>query len=151
FLSFLLDIDVTSGYQVNPEDIEDIKLKLMLVVSLLTLLLFVLFLAICSALLYKMKAANYNKASASEYTVNPELAEISYFHPSEGISDTSFSKSGESSTYWGNTSSEMRKSETIEIKTISKDTSLESDETGLIEESDIPQSEELSEGTRTNK
>lgn len=37
---------------------------------------------------------------------------MSYFHPSEGVSDTSFSKSGESSTLLGTTSSDMRRSGT---------------------------------------
>lgn len=50
----------------------------------------------------------YKKACQSgEYSVNPELATLSYFHPLEGVSDTSFSKTAESSTFWGTTSSEL--------------------------------------------
>lgn len=50
----------------------------------------------------------YKKAYQSgEYSINPELATLSYFHPLEGVSDTSFCKTAESSTFWGTTSSEL--------------------------------------------
>nr|KAF6433323.1 equatorin [Molossus molossus] len=78
-------------------DTQDDKLKIMMGISLLTLILFASVLAVSSALLYKLKTS-YKKQIGSEYTVNPELASMSYFHPTEGVSDTSFSKSAESST-----------------------------------------------------
>lgn len=77
-----------------------------------------------------------------EYSVNPELATLSYFHPSEGVSDTSFSKSAESSTFWGTTSSELKKSDTRSKSRTTDMTSTASEEN---EESDIIQSEEPSE------
>lgn len=77
-----------------------------------------------------------------EYSVNPELATLSYFHPSEGVSDTSFSKSAESSTFWGTTSSELKKSDTRSKSRMTDMTSTASEEN---EESDMIQSEEPSE------
>ncbi|XP_037348431.1 equatorin [Talpa occidentalis] len=134
--------DVAATTPENPEKMEDIKLKLMLGISLMTLLLFVILLAICSTMIFKMKAKIPNlKKSNKEgnYTVNPELASRSYFHPSEGVSDTSFSKSGESSSYMGTTSSEMKKSGTGESKSRTTDViSTASDDTGMIDESDLP-------------
>lgn len=103
------DVNATQGE--NQPDLEDLKIKLMLGISLMTLLLFVVLLAFCSATLYKLRHLTY-KSCESQYSVNPELATMSYFHPSEGVSDTSFSKSGESSTLLGTTSSDMRRSGT---------------------------------------
>ncbi|XP_036185031.1 equatorin [Myotis myotis] len=76
---------------------QDNKLKLMLGISLLTLLLFTVLLASSSALLYKLKTT-YNKQLERQYSVHPELASLSYFQPAQGVSDTSFSRSPESST-----------------------------------------------------
>ncbi|XP_015425960.1 PREDICTED: equatorin [Myotis davidii] len=73
------------------------KLKLMLGISLLTLLLFTILLASSSALLYKLKTT-YNKQLERQYSVHPELASLSYFQPAQGVSDSSFSRSPESST-----------------------------------------------------
>ncbi|KAL4663944.1 hypothetical protein H8957_016076, partial [Semnopithecus entellus] len=103
------DVNATQGE--NQTDLEDLKIKLMLGISLMTLLLFVVLLAFCSATLYKLRHLTY-KSCESQYSVNPELATMSYFHPSEGVSDTSFSKSAESSTLLGTTSSDMRRSGT---------------------------------------
>lgn len=71
---------------------------------------------------------------------NPELANISYFHPSEDISDSSFSKSAESSTYWG-TTSEMRDAELVDSKTKIKEAP---DDTGIIKEANLPPNEKES-------
>ncbi|PNI99291.1 EQTN isoform 1 [Pan troglodytes] len=103
------DVNATQGE--NQPDLEDLKIKIMLGISLMTLLLFVVLLAFCSATLYKLRHLSY-KSCESQYSVNPELATMSYFHPSEGVSDTSFSKSAKSSTFLGTTSSDMRRSGT---------------------------------------
>ncbi|XP_040819185.1 equatorin isoform X1 [Ochotona curzoniae] len=125
-------------------ELQDIKLKLMLGIALMTLLLFVILLAFCSATLYKLKQLSY-KTCESQYSINPELATLSYFHPSEGVSDTSFSKSAESSTFWGTTSSDLRKSGTrrSKSKNLTDMTSTGSDETGMNEESNLVNSEEV--------
>ncbi|XP_060055659.1 equatorin [Erinaceus europaeus] len=134
--------DVTSAATGNPEKLENTKLKLMLGISLMSLLLFVILLAICSAVLYKMKTADLQKPSHSEYSINPELAAMSYFHPAEGVSDTSFSKSAESSTYWATTSTEVRNSGTGESKSKTDMISTASDEICVADEADLPQSED---------
>ncbi|KAM9206487.1 equatorin [Dugong dugon] len=103
--------DVNLGSKETMEELEDIKLKLMLGISLMSLFLFLTLLTLCCATLYKLrKLSSKSECDESQYSVNPELADMSYFHPSEGVSDTSFSKSAESSTFWGNNSSEFRKS-----------------------------------------
>lgn len=94
---------------------------------------------------------SYKNRCQTEYTVNPELATLSYFHPSEGISDTSFSKSAESSTFWGTTSSELKKTDTVSKSRTTDIVSTASDETGGNEESDLIQSEEPSEETPTDE
>ncbi|XP_010851652.1 PREDICTED: equatorin [Bison bison bison] len=135
--------DVNTTWEDNTARIQEAKLKLMLGISLMTLFLFVVLLAICSAMLYKMKMMKYKQAcQTGEYSVNPELATLSYFHPSEGVSDTSFSKSAESSTFWGTTSSELKKSDTRSKSRMTDMTSTASEEN---EESDMIQSEEPSE------
>ncbi|KAB0368844.1 hypothetical protein FD755_019878 [Muntiacus reevesi] len=137
------DSDVNATGEDNTARIQEAKLKLMLGISLMTLFLFVVLLAICSAMLYKMKMMKYKQAcQTGEYSVNPELATLSYFHPSEGVSDTSFSKSAESSTFWGTTSSELKKSDTRSKSRMTDMTSTASEEN---EESDMIQSEEPSE------
>ncbi|XP_027984883.2 equatorin [Eptesicus fuscus] len=78
---------------------QDNKLKLMLGISLLTLLLFTILLASSSALLFKLKTT-YNKQLENQYSVQPELAALSYFQPAQGVSDSSFSKSADSSAVW---------------------------------------------------
>nr|XP_015103551.1 MOB kinase activator 3B isoform X7 [Vicugna pacos] len=146
FLHPIPSSDVTAANEDNLAKLQDIKLKLMLGISLMTLFLFVILLAICSAMLYKMKTLQYKKSCESgEYSVNPELATLSYFHPSEGISDTSFSKSAESSTFWGTTSSELRKSDSRSKSRTTDMISTGSDDTGMNEDSDVIQSEEPSE------
>nr|XP_054365525.1 equatorin [Mirounga angustirostris] len=131
--------------------LQEIKLKLMLGISLMTLFLFVILLAVCSAMLYKVKTINYKSRHQTEYTVNPELATLSYFHPSEGVSDTSFSKSAESSTFWGTTSSEVRRTGTQSKPRTTDIVSTASDDTGGNEESDLIQSEEPSEEIPTDE
>lgn len=87
---------------------------------------------------------SYKKKSESEYSINPELANLSYFHPSEGISDTSFSKSADSSTFWGTTSSELRKSDTKSKSRMTDVISSASvDDIGLTDERNLPQNEEV--------
>ncbi|XP_003939772.1 equatorin [Saimiri boliviensis] len=103
--------DVNATKEENRPDLEDLKIKLMLGISLMTLLLFVVLLAFCCATLYRLKYLG-GKGCESQYSINPELASMSYFHPSEGVSDTSFSKSAESSAFWGTTSSDVRRSGT---------------------------------------
>ncbi|XP_057355387.1 equatorin [Manis pentadactyla] len=118
--------------------LEALKLKLMLGVSLMTLFLFVLLLAICSAMLYKLKTISSKKCE-SQYSINPELATLSYFHPLEGVSDTSFSHSAESCTLWS-TSSEMRIYDTSS-KSRMTDMMIctASNDTGLKYDSDLPE------------
>ncbi|KAM5329738.1 equatorin [Glossophaga mutica] len=85
---------------------QDNKLKLMLGISLMTLCLFVILLAVSSSLLYKLKTS-FIKKHEREYAVNPQLAAMSYFQPAEGVSDTSFSRSAGSSTVLGTKSKTM--------------------------------------------
>ncbi|VTJ72349.1 Hypothetical predicted protein [Marmota monax] len=129
--------DVNTTKISKSDDLEDIKIKLMLGISLMTLFLFVALLAFCSATLYKLKQLSY-KTYDSQYSINPELATLSYFHPSEGVSDTSFSKSAEdSSTYLYATSPELKPSRTriSKSKTITDVVSTCSNDAGLIEAS----------------
>ncbi|XP_070446780.1 equatorin [Equus przewalskii] len=137
--------DVNATNEDKLAELQEVKLKLMLGISLLTLFLLVTLLAIGSAMLYKVKLRNYNKTSQSEYSVNPELAALSYFHPSEGVSDTSFSKSAESSTFWGTPSSEMRQSDTVSKTRTTDVVSTASDDTGMNDEPDVIQNEEVKE------
>ncbi|KAM6170093.1 equatorin [Rhynchocyon petersi] len=101
------DIKPENGVILN--DLEDIKLKLMLGISLMSLFLFLTLLIFCLAALYKLRKLSKMQYDP-QYSVNPELAEMSYFHPLEGVSDTSFSKSAESSSFWVRSSSELRRS-----------------------------------------
>ncbi|KAM4848273.1 equatorin [Urocitellus parryii] len=129
--------DVNTTKISKSDDLEDIKIKLMLGISLMTLFLFVALLAFCSATLYKLKQLSY-KTYDSQYSINPELATLSYFHPSEGVSDTSFSKSAEdSSTYLYATSPELKPSKTriSKSKTVTDVVSTCSNDAGLIEAS----------------
>nr|XP_058926900.1 equatorin [Kogia breviceps] len=127
--------DVNATDKDNLAELQEAKLKLMLGISLMTLFLFVILLAICGAVLYKMTTTKYEKICQSGvYSVNPELATLSYFHPSEGVSDTSFSKIAESSTFWGTTSSKLRKSDTRSKSRTTDMVSTGSDETGMNDE-----------------
>uniref|UniRef100_A0A8C9M3X7 Equatorin n=1 Tax=Panthera tigris altaica TaxID=74533 RepID=A0A8C9M3X7_PANTA len=127
--------DLNAINEDNMTQLQEIKLKLMLGISLMTLLLFVIILAISSALLYKVKTMSYKSPVLTEYSVNPELATLSYFHPSEGVSDTSFSKSADSSTFWGTTSSELKKEDTWLKSRTTDMISTASDDTGMNDES----------------
>ncbi|XP_015848340.1 equatorin [Peromyscus maniculatus bairdii] len=111
-------------------ELEEIKLKLMLGISLMTLILLIPLLIFCFATLCKLKHLR-DKSYDNQYTVNPELANLSYFHPSEGVSDTSFSKSGESSSYWGNTSSDLRRPSSKKSKSKSMDFSTDPNQIAL--------------------
>lgn len=93
---------------------------------------------------------SYKSPVLTEYSVNPELATLSYFHPSEGVSDTSFSKSADSSIFWGTTSSELKKEDTLSKSRTTDMISTASDDTGMNDESDLIQSEEPSEETPTD-
>ncbi|XP_051012767.1 equatorin [Acomys russatus] len=106
--------DLYTASEDKLSELEDLKLKLMLGISLMTLILLLPLLIFCFATLYKLRCQS-DKSYESQYSVNPELTTLSYFHPSEGLSDTSFSKSAESSSYWG-TSSELRRSSTKKYK-----------------------------------
>lgn len=55
FLSFLSGSDINATNYDKLLELQDIKLKLMLGIALMTLLLFVILLAFCSATLYKLK------------------------------------------------------------------------------------------------
>ncbi|CAH6790539.1 Eqtn [Phodopus roborovskii] len=125
------DLNTTNEDKLS--ELEEIKLKLMLGISLMTLILLIPLLIFCFATLYKLRHLS-DKSYVSQYTVNPELATLSYFHPSEGVSDTSFSKSAESSSYWGNTSSELRRPSTQKSKSKSTDYPGSSHQTVLTEE-----------------
>ncbi|MBZ3888789.1 Equatorin [Sciurus carolinensis] len=126
----------------------------MLGISLMTLFLFVTLLAFCSATLYKLKQLSF-KSYDSQYSINPELATLSYFHPSEGVSDTSFSKSAEdSSTYLYADSSDVKTSRTriSKSKNITDVISTCSNDAGLIEASCLLiNQEELSEEFHAEK
>uniref|UniRef100_G3U4K6 Equatorin n=1 Tax=Loxodonta africana TaxID=9785 RepID=G3U4K6_LOXAF len=86
------DVNLESKQEAG--ELEGIKQKLMLGISLMSLFLFLALLTLCCATLYKLrKLSSKSECDDGQYSVNPELAEMSYFHPSEGVSDTSFSKS----------------------------------------------------------
>ncbi|XP_048204048.1 equatorin [Perognathus longimembris pacificus] len=133
------DLNATSGDKLS--ELEEIKIKLMLGIALMTLILLVPLLIFCFATLYRLRQLS-KKREESNYSINPELATMSYFHPSEGVSDTSFSKSADSSTLWGTTSSDMKKSGTLSKSKTVMDTSTGSDDTLLNEELELLNSEE---------
>ncbi|XP_021518839.1 equatorin [Meriones unguiculatus] len=112
------DFNTTNGDKLS--ELEEIKLKLMLGISLLTLILLIPLLIFCCATLCKLRQLS-EKNYDNQYSINPELANLSYFHPSEGVSDTSFSKSAESSLYWGNAPSDMRRPSTRRSRSKSMD------------------------------
>ncbi|XP_036916509.1 equatorin [Sturnira hondurensis] len=91
---------------------QDNRLKLMVGISLMTLCLFVILLAVSSSLLYKLKTSFIEKRER-EYAINPQLAALSYFQPAEGVSDTSFSRSAGSSTVLGTKSKTMDATSTV--------------------------------------
>ncbi|XP_057641436.1 equatorin [Chionomys nivalis] len=125
------DLNTTSKDKLS--EIEEAKFKLMLGISLMTLILLIPLLIFCFATLYKLRKLS-DKSFGSQYSVNPELATLSYFHPSEGVSDTSYSRSADSSTYWGNTTSDLKQSSTKKPKLKLMDYSADSDLTPLNEE-----------------
>ncbi|XP_010625322.1 equatorin [Fukomys damarensis] len=119
--------------------LQNLKLRLMLGIALMALLISISLVISFIATLYKLKQLSH-KRSQSQYSINPELAMLSYFHPSEGVSDTSFSKSAESSTYWSGAHLDLRKQSSRMSRNI---TAL--DDIGLHEESELLISEEANE------
>nr|Q2LCV6.2 RecName: Full=Equatorin; AltName: Full=Acrosome formation-associated factor; Flags: Precursor [Rattus norvegicus] len=79
--------DLNSTNEDQLSELEEIKLKLMLGISLMTLILLIPLLIFCFATLYKLRHLR-DKTCESQYSVNPELATLSYFHPSEGSNQT---------------------------------------------------------------
>ncbi|XP_028629202.1 equatorin [Grammomys surdaster] len=79
------DLNKTSEDQLS--ELEEIKLKLMLGISLMTLILLIPLLIFCFVTLYKLRHLR-DKSYESQYSVNPELATLSYFHPSEDSNQT---------------------------------------------------------------
>ncbi|VTJ88812.1 Hypothetical predicted protein, partial [Marmota monax] len=135
-------VDVNTTEEDKQSLLDDLKLKLMLGISLMTLILFVTLLAFCSATLYKLKQLSYNN-QYNQYSTNQQMTNTSYSPPSDDISDTSYS--GGSSTYWPTTSSDARRSGSrmSKYRNMTDWTSTGSDET-FLNESDIPMSEEPS-------
>ncbi|XP_041507087.1 equatorin [Microtus oregoni] len=125
------DLNTTSKDKLS--EIEEAKFKLMLGISLMTLILLIPLLIFCFVTLYKLRKLS-DKSFGSQYSVNPELATLSYFHPSEGVSDTSYSRSADSGTYWTNTTSDLKQSSTKKPKLKHMDYSADSDQTPLNEE-----------------
>ncbi|CAO2588119.1 Eqtn [Lemmus lemmus] len=125
------DLNTTSKDKLS--QLEEVKIKLLLGISLMTLILLIPLLIFCFATLYKLRNLS-DKSFDSQYTVNPELATLSYFHPSEGVSDTSYSKSADSSTQWGHTASNVKRSSKKKPKSKSMDYSADPDHTALNEE-----------------
>ncbi|XP_006503396.1 equatorin isoform X1 [Mus musculus] len=133
------DLNATNEDKLS--ELEEIKLKLMLGISLMTLVLLIPLLIFCFATLYKLRHLR-DKSYESQYSINPELATLSYFHPTEGVSDTSFSKSADSNSYWVHNSSEMRRSRTRRSKSKPMDFSAGSNQTVLTDESSFLPPEE---------
>ncbi|XP_021056430.1 equatorin isoform X2 [Mus pahari] len=79
------DLNTTNEDKLS--ELEEIKLKLMLGISLMTLILLIPLLIFCFATLYKLRHLS-DKSYESQYSVNPELATLSYFHPTEGSNQT---------------------------------------------------------------
>ncbi|XP_052031763.1 equatorin [Apodemus sylvaticus] len=79
--------DLNSTNEDQLSELEEIKLKLMLGISMMTLILLIPLLIFCFATLYKLRHLR-DKSCESQYSVNPELATLSYFHPSEGSNQT---------------------------------------------------------------
>ncbi|XP_007498158.2 equatorin [Monodelphis domestica] len=101
---------------IQPSDREDLKIKLMLGIALLALLLFLILLFIsCFAFYQGQKECPKIYKQQNNVTTKPELADLSYFQPAEGISDTSFSNSPASSTVWKPEYREIKK-ETFRTK-----------------------------------
>ncbi|XP_005352799.1 equatorin [Microtus ochrogaster] len=125
------DLNTTSKDKLSK--IEEAKLKLMLGISLMTLILLIPLLIFCFVTLHKLRKLS-DKSFGSQYSVNPELATLSYFHPSEGISDTSYSRSADSSTYSANTTSDLKQPSTKKPKLKPMDYSADSSQTPLNEE-----------------
>ncbi|EHB11330.1 Acrosome formation-associated factor [Heterocephalus glaber] len=126
----------------NQSDLQHLKLTLILGITLMTLIILVTLVAFCVATLFKLKNLS-SKRSKSQYSVNPELAALSYFHPSIGVSDTSFSNSAESSM-WDTSSSDLRKSTSRKLKSqnTSDLTSTGSEDSGVNDQLDSLISEE---------
>ncbi|XP_058157937.1 MOB kinase activator 3B isoform X2 [Dasypus novemcinctus] len=145
--------DVTSENKDKTAELEEVKLKLMLGISVMTLFLFFILLTMCCVTFYKLNKQSSKSICENEYAINPELATLSYFHPSEGVSDASFSKSPDSSTFWGNASSELRRSGTKRpiSKPMTDMVSTASEDIGINYESDLLQSEEPSEEIQTDE
>ncbi|XP_005401202.1 PREDICTED: equatorin [Chinchilla lanigera] len=89
-------------------NLEELKLRLMLGIALMTILIFIPLVIFCIITLHRLKQLS-RKRDQSQYSINPELAVLSYFEPSQGVSDTSFSKSAASSMYLVSTPSLVRK------------------------------------------
>ncbi|XP_021016216.1 equatorin isoform X4 [Mus caroli] len=79
--------DLDNSNEDKLSELEEIKLKLMLGISLMTLILLIPLLIFCFATLYKLRHLR-DKSYESQYSVNPELATLSYFHPTEGSNQT---------------------------------------------------------------
>ncbi|XP_023579258.1 equatorin [Octodon degus] len=106
------------GSDVNSTNVEEklsnleaLKLKLMVGIALMTLLIFIPLLIFCIITLHRLKQLSH-KYNQSQYSIDPELAVLSYFQPSEGVSDMSFSKSADSSTQIERTPSDLRQPRT---------------------------------------
>ncbi|XP_072468626.1 equatorin [Notamacropus eugenii] len=94
--------DIPNETVTQPLHREDIKIKLMLGISLLTLVFFLLFMCIsCFTYSQVQKKSPKKYRFKKNFSTKPELAVMSYFQPAEGVSETSFSKSAPSSTLWG--------------------------------------------------
>ncbi|CAO2588118.1 Eqtn [Lemmus lemmus] len=83
------DLNTTSKDKLS--QLEEVKIKLLLGISLMTLILLIPLLIFCFATLYKLRNLS-DKSFDSQYTVNPELATLSYFHPSEDPDHTALNE-----------------------------------------------------------
>ncbi|XP_043854888.1 equatorin [Dromiciops gliroides] len=116
--------DIPGGTATQPLHREDVKIKLMLGISLLTLILFLIFMCISCFTFSQVqkkrvfsiretrslwRRADFEYGFKKKISIKPELAVMSYFRPAEGVSETSFSKSAASSTFWGPASLDFKR------------------------------------------
>ncbi|TFK10338.1 Equatorin [Platysternon megacephalum] len=101
--------DLTQKKAANVGRKKDVRETLMLAVSSTTLIILIIFMICCGVALNQF--SKQNKGSSNTSTTHAEqqrLAYLSYFQPLEGVSDSSFSKTADSSMWDEKTLSAIR-------------------------------------------
>ncbi|KAG6928985.1 equatorin, sperm acrosome associated [Chelydra serpentina] len=80
---------------------KDVRETLMLAVSSTTLIILIIFMICCGVTLNQFSKQKKGSSNASTtHSEQQRLAYLSYFQPLEGVSDSSFSKTADSSSMW---------------------------------------------------